>query len=59
MDGFFDRHSVAHEFHCGSEWLAWAKGWRVGQKELHRQKRKCGEFDGGHIRTMAATQRMN
>jgi hypothetical protein len=44
VDGFFDRHSVAHEFHCGSEWLAWLKGWRVGQKELHRQKQTAANL---------------
>jgi hypothetical protein len=44
VDGFFDRHSVAHEFHSGSEWLAWLKGWRVGQKELHRQKQSAANL---------------
>jgi hypothetical protein len=37
VDGFFDRHSVEHEFRCAAEWLAWLNGWRLGQIELKRQ----------------------
>ena len=44
VDGFFDRHSVAHEFHSGPEWLAWLRGWRLGQKELHRQKESAANL---------------
>jgi hypothetical protein len=44
VDGFFNRHSVAHEFRSGSEWLAWLKGWRAGQKELHRQMQSAANL---------------
>jgi hypothetical protein len=47
VDGFFDRHSVEHEFSSGVEWTAWLKGWRVGQIELKRQHASAEQMRRG------------
>jgi hypothetical protein len=44
VDGFFDRHTVEHEFHSGVEWTSWLKGWRVGQAELVRQREDAAKL---------------